>query len=184
MPGPGDKDSGHDPDDLVGFSSQRSLQGERRAAAAEPSPAPRRSTLVQPSPFEPSAEFAAFEARRRAQPREPDETPGVVGLYVIYALILFTVPTVGVAGVVALLAMWKRPEPPNALARSHFVFQRRTLMAGVIAAVVGVVLMAAPYALGVPILFLTALWLILRGAWGVWALKAGRAISHPRGWWI
>ena len=38
--------------------------------------------------------------------------------------------------------------------------------------------------LGVPILFLLALWLVLRGASGVWALKSGHAIADPRGWWI
>ena len=39
-------------------------------------------------------------------------------------------------------------------------------------------------ALGVPILFALALWMVLRGAWGVWTLKSGRAIADPRGWWI
>ena len=33
-------------------------------------------------------------------------------------------------------------------------------------------------------LFLLAIWVILRGAAGVLALKSGRAIRHPTGWWI
>jgi uncharacterized membrane protein len=51
-------------------------------------------------------------------------------------------------------------------------------------AAAGLILLAAPLALGVPILFLLALWVVVRGAWGVWTLKAGRAIADPRGWWI
>ena len=48
----------------------------------------------------------------------------------------------------------------------------------------GVILLAAPFALGVPILFALALWILARGASGVWALKSGREIIDPLGWWI
>jgi len=42
----------------------------------------------------------------------------------------------------------------------------------------GVILLAFPFALGVPLLFLLFIWLVLRGASGVWALKAGRPIAQ------
>ncbi|PZN98440.1 MAG: serine/threonine protein kinase [Alphaproteobacteria bacterium] len=105
-------------------------------------------------------------------------------LFLGYALILFAVPTLGVSVVVGLLATMGRGVPDNAVARSHRQYQRRTLFAAAVAAVVGLVLIAAPFALGVPVLFLLAIWVIVRGASGVLALKAGRAIRHPSGWWI
>ena len=107
-----------------------------------------------------------------------------MGLYAVYALILFAVPTVGVSAVIGLLAVTGRSGPDDDLSASHFIYQQRTLWAAAVAAVAGVILMAAPFALGVPILFLLALWTVLRGASGVWTLKSGRAIANPRGWWI
>lgn len=106
------------------------------------------------------------------------------GLFLGYALILFAVPTLGVSVIVGLLAVMGRGVPEDAVARSHHLYQRRTLFAAAVVAVVGLVLIAAPFALGVPVLFLLALWVILRGAAGVMALKAGRPIRHPLGWWI
>jgi uncharacterized membrane protein len=113
-----------------------------------------------------------------------DPPGGGTGLYAVYALILLAVPTLGVSAVIGLLAVTGRPGPDDALSRSHFVYQQRTLWAGAVAVVAGVILLAAPFALGVPILFLAALWVVLRGAMGVWNLKSGKAISNPRNWWI
>ena len=165
------------------------------AAAPDPAPdlfAPR--TEVDPAPvamaapkpaqaesiFEASPEFASRSRRR--QP--PLEAPGSMGLYAVYALILFAVPTLGVSAVVGLLAVTGREGPEAALSRSHFVYQQRTLWAAAVAAVAGVILLAAPFALGVPVLFLLALWTVIRGASGVWNLKSGKPISDPRSWWI
>ena len=90
-----------------------------------------------------------------------------------------------VGGLIGLLAVTR---PAGAAGRrcrqSHFIYQQRTLWAAAVAAVAGVILLAVPFALGVPILFLLAVWMVLRGASGVWTLKSGRAIADPRGWWI
>ena len=107
-----------------------------------------------------------------------------MGLYAVYALILFAVPTMGVSAAIGLFAVTGRSRPEDDLSASHFIYQRRTLWAAAVAAVAGVILLAAPFALGVPILFGLALWMVLRGAWGVWTLKSGREIADPRGWWI
>lgn len=168
MTGPTDPNRPDD-DDLIGFVSPASLEGRRREALAEAAAAG------------PVAQVRTAAAQRAAS------TDGVVNareLYAVYALILFTVPTLGLAGLIGLLARWRRPEPHDAIERSHFVFQRRTLVYGALAAVAGVVLMAAPFALGVPILFALFCWLILRGVWGVKTLREGRAIPNPLGWWI
>ena len=150
----------------------------------EPRPAPVIAPVTTPvnaeSIFAPG-EFSTRTRERAASPALPD---GGEGLFTVYALILFAVPTVGVSMIVGLLAIMGRKIPQDGFARSHHLYQRRTLFTAAVVAVAGLVLIAAPFALGVPVLFLLALWVILRGAAGVMALKAGRPIRHPSGWWI
>jgi uncharacterized membrane protein len=122
--------------------------------------------------------------RKRRRDPDPAIPGGGLGLFAVYALILLAVPTVGVSGAIALFAVTGRDEPDDDLSASHFIYQRRTLWAAAVVAVAGVILLAAPFALGVPILFALALWILARGASGVWALKSGRAITDPLGWWI
>ena len=142
--------------------------------SAEPTP------TVAPGIFETSPEFST-----RGRRREPAAIPGGgMGLYAVYALILFAVPTMGVSAIIALLAVTGRPGPDDDVSRSHFIYQQRTLWAATVAVVIGAILILAPFALTPAILFLAALWLIVRGAAGVWALKAGQPIARPRGWWI
>ncbi|WP_235562792.1 hypothetical protein [Brevundimonas sp. Root1423] len=156
------------------------------SAPVEPQPEPE---VVAPAPaaveaasiFQPAPETPM--QRRRRNPGA-DLPGGGMGLYAVYALILFAVPTMGVSALIGLLAVTGRSGPEDALSRSHFIYQQRTLWTAAVAAVAGLILLAAPFALGVPILFLLALWLVLRGASGVWALKSGHAIADPRGWWI
>ena len=61
---------------------------------------------------------------------------------------------------------------------------RRAILARLASGEAGVMELAAPFAMGVPLLFGLALWTVIRGAAGVWTLKAGRPIRDPRGWWI
>lgn len=110
------------------------------------------------------------------------EVQGGMGLYAVYALILFAVPTLGASALLALLAVIGRQPPEDPAAASHFVFQQRTLFAGAVAALAGAILVIVN--LGVFVLFVLALWLIFRGAWGVLRLKAGRPIDHPRRWLV
>ena len=124
-----------------------------------------------------AAQPAGSFARRGEQPSPVD---GAMGIYAVYALILFAVPTLGVSAVIALLAVTGRAGPQGAVAASHFIFQQRTLWAGAVVALLGAILIAV--GLGVFVLFVLALWLILRGAGGVLKLKAGRPIERPRAW--
>jgi|SRR5215217_5015621 len=152
------------------------------APVAEPAPlaGPKTAPARAESIFEPSREFSSRPSRRT----QVQDAPGGMGLYAVYALILFAVPTLGVSAAIGLLAVTGREGPQDSLSRSHFIYQQRTLWAAAVAAVAGVILLAAPFALGVPVLFLLALWTVLRGASGVWNLKSGKAISDPRSWWI
>jgi len=212
MAEPGDPPPTNDPtnvlgdehdDDLIGFASPASLEGRlRREPEQEPEPAPTPELELEDAPagpldeeplppepapvtadsiFAPSREFSTRRRRRDTAPALPG---GGLGLYAVYALILFAVPTVGVSAAIGLFAVTGRAGPDDDLSSSHFIYQQRTLWAAAVAAVAGVILLAAPFALGVPILFLLALWMVLRGASGVWALKSGRAIADPLGWWI
>ncbi len=107
-----------------------------------------------------------------------------MGLYAVYALILFAVPTLGVSAIIGLLAVTGRAGPEDPLAQSHFIYQQRTLWTAAVAVAVGVIFFLVPFGLGPAIMFFAALWLVARGAAGVWSLKAGRPIADPRGWWI
>ena len=101
----------------------------------------------------------------------------LTGLYAGYALILLAAPTFGASAAIGLLRVWRRPAPVDPVLRSHFVFQQRTLMAAVAAIVGGVVLILVN--VGVFVLFVMAVWTIVRGALGLKDLLEGRPIRHP-----
>lgn len=147
------------------------------ASAAKAAPEP----VSAGSIFEPSREFST---RKRGRHEDAPLPEGATGLFTTYALILFAVPTLGVSLLIALLFLRGRPAPDEAVARSHHDFQTRTVLAGVAAGLVGIILIAAPFAVGVPVLFLLALWMLLRGARGVLTLKDHHPIRRPLGWWI
>ncbi len=193
-----------DHDAGVGFASASSLQGQARRIP-EPEPvveadepdlfedepvAPAPDPVVTPraveatpawareTPDEARPSYAGFGSRRET----PAEVEGGMGLFSVYALILFAVPTLGVSALIALVAVTGRPRPKGEVAASHFIYQQRTLWAGAVVALLGAILIAV--GLGVFVLFVLAVWLILRGAAGVLKLKAGRAIPNPRAWLI
>ncbi len=181
---------GHD-DDLIGFASPASLRGRpREEPKAEPEPEPELfSAPVEKTPVEPDRPVASsgifepspgFSTRRRQREEIAPLEGGGMGLYAVYSLILFAVPTFGVAAVIALFAVTGRSGPSEALSRSHFVYQQRTLWAAAIAALLGVILIVVN--VGVFVLFILALWLVARGAYGLLRLKAGRPIPNPHGW--
>lgn len=151
-------------------------------AAATPA-APERRPASADSIFEASPDFTG-RSRDRGPPVQ-DPPGGGMSLYAVYALILLAVPTLGVSAAIALVAVTGRSGPADDLSRSHFIYQQRTLWAAFIVGLIGVVLVPAGiFALGISLIFFLALWVVLRGATGVWNLKSGRAISNPRSWWI
>jgi len=95
-----------------------------------------------------------------------------------YALILLAAPTFGAAAAIGLLRVWRRPAPVDPMLRSHFVFQQRTLLAAVCAIIAGAVLILVN--VGVFVLFVMAVWTIVRGALGLKDLLTGRPIAEPR----
>ncbi len=102
----------------------------------------------------------------------------LTGLYAGYALILLAALTFGAAAAIGLLRVWRRPAPADPMLRSHFVFQQRTLLAAVVAIIAGAVLILVN--VGVFVLFVMAVWTIVRGALGLKDLLTGRPIAEPR----
>jgi len=162
------------------------------APQPEPTPVSRPAPLFQATPVsqpEPTPSWAVESPRAAGSIRmdgrtvmPPNDVANSTGLYAVYALILFAVPTLGVSALIALLAVTGRPGPTGTVAASHFVFQQRTLWSAAVAALLGAILIAV--GLGVFVLFVVAVWLILRGASGILALKAGRPARNPRGWFL
>lgn len=199
-----------DHDALVGFVSAASLAGRRREPEATPAapvaaptraetvtPAPEREADLfdppepqpqpvtapapaQPGPFERSARPGSVDALRDSLERRKEQPAAPMSLYAVYVLILLAVPTLGVSAVLALLAVTGREGPQERLAASHFLYQRRTLWIAAVAVVLGGLLVIVN--IGVFVLFLSALWILARGVFGVMRLKAGRPIDNPRSW--
>jgi len=107
----------------------------------------------------------------------PAASSDLTSLYVGYALILFAVPTFGVAAAIGLLRVWRKAPPADPLARSHFIFQQRTLLAAVASIILGGVLIIIN--IGVFVLFVMSVWTIVRGTLGLRDLLEGRPIRHP-----
>lgn len=103
-----------------------------------------------------------------------------IGLSATYALILLTVPTFGAAALVGLLSVFFGKVPEDRLGRSHFEYQKRTLLIAAVSIVLGAVLVVVN--VGVFVLFIMLVWTLVRGARGLRALQQGQAISNPRGW--
>jgi len=146
------------------------------ASRAEPKPEPQTETPVAPAAVTRAARerMTSDAAPRREGPAVP------MRLYAVYVLILLAVPTLGVSCLVALLAVMRRDGATNALEHSHAVYQQRTILGAVGAAVVGAVLVVVN--IGVLVLFALAIWVLARGAFGVLKLKSGQAVPNPRSW--
>ncbi len=176
-----------DHDDHIGFSSAAALAGRVRRTEPVPQPVAMEPQLPAwaretPAPAAPVARTAQAAAAFGRRDEPMPITEGALGLYAVYALILFAVPTFGASAMVGLLAVIRRAPPEQEPARSHFIYQKRTLFAAGIAAAIGAVLILVN--LGVFVLFAVVVWIVVRGAAGVFRLKAGQPIPRPLSWWI
>ncbi len=140
-----------DPDAEVGFASAAALAGAARSRPVEDRPREAGDPLAD----------ASF-------------------LYALYVLILAAAPTLGVGAVIGIVAVFRRAAPADAVAASHFAYQKRTLYGAAIAGLAGLVLILVN--LGVFVLFAMVLWTLTRGVVGVLRLKSGRPIDRPDTW--
>lgn len=148
----------------------------------KPTPEPEAPQMSEPDPHpEPVASGPAFVSRaerRRALDEEPKDR--LTWALTIYALILFAVPTLGFSAIVGLLAVTGRTVNASPFLFSHYVYQQRTLWIAAIGALLALILI--PVGLGVFVLFVLAVWTLVRGMAGVWRLKNAQPISDPRTW--
>lgn len=185
-------DQNPDDDHEVGFFSAEALAGRSRTPEPEPEPEPEDEPELEfdapdPDP-EPEPDWqdrvsqadTAMRGEQTFGRRKAKGVEGSTSLYATYALILLAVPTFGVSAVLALLSVLGREGPPDPVARSHFVFQQRTLYLAALVAMLGAVLIII--GLGVFVLFVLAIWMVARGAMGVMRLKADQPIADPRKW--
>ena len=181
MAEPGDHD---DLDDQIGFASAAALVGRtREPVAAAPTEALPAWAVETPVFATASASAAPIHrAFGRAETRPVALPEDAVSLFAVYVLILFAVPTFGASALLALAFVMTRQPPLQDLAASHFLYQKRTLLTAAGAAVLGVLMIVIN--LGVFVLFVMAVWVMVRGAAGVFRLKAGQAVPRPLGWWI
>jgi len=110
-------------------------------------------------------------------PKSTTVSSSLASLYATYGLMLLTVPTFGVAAALGLLRLWSRPLPADPIERSHFIFQRRTLLASVVSILLGGLLIIV--GVGVFVIFIMAVWSIIRSAVGLRSLLNGDPITHP-----
>lgn len=194
MAEPGAPKTPDDHDDLIGFTSPKALAGAERPQAAADDDRYDRDLFVKPevAPADPASDIpawaretprpaAAAPARafgKAGQAGQAEAPEGAMVLFAIYALILFAVPTLGVSAAIALFAVMTRTPPQQALALSHFEYQKRTLLIGAGGAVLGVALILVN--LGVFVLFFLALWVVARGALGLFRLSAREPIAKPQ----
>ncbi|HEY0052513.1 MAG TPA: hypothetical protein VGB49_03785 [Caulobacteraceae bacterium] len=190
--GPSGGQSHDDLDHLVGFASPGSLHGRERprppvvtAPVASPPPPPPAFDPIPPVQHQPLAQPAAGDFRSRAEQRRAAEQAldrtGFVPCASVYVLIIGAV-LFGVSIPFGLFIAHTSKRGATPWIRSHYVYQIRTLWIAVAVAVIGAVTVLI--GLGVFILSLLAAWMVLRGAYGVVRLMAGKAMTRPETWLI
>ncbi len=105
-----------------------------------------------------------------------DERQMAMIVYIAY-LAAFAFPPLSIAGVV--LAYVNRDTAPDWL-NSHYTFQIRTFWLGVLYWIVSLVLCVV--LIGVPLLFATMAWFIIRCALGLSRLMRREPYPTPEGW--
>lgn len=168
-------------------------------AATDPVPVPPRQVPVEPapvppvagSPREPVRDLAADYGRpgaTRTFDRGPSRSadPGVTGegdgrlAMAIYICLIGAAPSFGLTLLFALVLAWTARFLIKGWTRSHLLYQLRTSFIGTIAGIIGV--LTLPLGLGVFVLSLTLIWVVVRGAAGLFRLTRRQPIRDPQTW--
>lgn len=184
-------------------------EAEPVAAEPEPTPEPAVAPAAPPEPSFFSATTpvaatvpAAHDAASREAPAEygergatrtfdrPTESrssePGVTAegdgrvAFAIYVCLIGAALTAGLTVVLALAIVWTARFLVQGWTRSHLLYQLRTSFVGTIAGVVGVA--TIPLGVGVFVLSLTVIWVVARGAAGLYRLVRRQPIRDPQTW--
>lgn len=120
--------------------------------------------------------------RAPSRPSDPGvaaEGDGRVAM-AIYVCLIGAAPSAGVTLAIALIMAWMARLMIKGWTRSHLLYQLRTSLIGTIAGVVGV--LTLPLGLGVFVLSLTLIWVVVRGAAGLYRLMRRQPIRDPQTW--
>lgn len=116
---------------------------------------------------------------RPSQPGVTAEGDGRVAM-AVYICLIGAAPSAGLTLVIALVMAWMARLMISGWTRSHLLYQLRTSLIGTIAGVVGV--LTLPLGLGVFVLSLTLIWVVVRGAAGLYRLMRRQPIRDPQTW--
>lgn len=152
------------------------LEADR--ASVEPSSEPDRA--LDPDFGRPGA-TRTFD-RAPSRPSEPGVTAEGDGrlAMAIYICLIGAAPSAGLTLVLALILAWMARFMIQGWTRSHLLYQLRTSLIGTIGGVVGV--LTLPLGLGVFVLSLTLIWVVVRGAAGLYRLVRRQPIRDPQTW--
>lgn len=116
----------------------------------------------------------------------PDARPDPHGdrtlALVNYVLLLFALSN-GITALIALVIAFMRRDNASAWLRNHYDFQIRTVIYGIIIAIVG---FATIWMLGLGLLIwlIGAVWLVVRTVVGLMRLVDGRTHPDPAAYWL
>ena len=120
--------------------------------------------------------------RGSSRPTDPgitSEGDGRLAL-AIYVCLIGAAPSAGLTLLIALMLAWTARFLIKGWTRSHLLYQLRTSLIGTIAGIIGV--LTLPLGLGVFVLSLTLIWVVVRGAAGLYRLMRRQPIRDPQTW--
>lgn len=100
----------------------------------------------------------------------------------LYVFLIGAALTAGLTVVLALALSWLARFMVKGWTASHLLYQLRTSFIGTVAGVIGV--LTLPLGLGVFVLSLTVIWVVARGAAGLYRLSRRQPIRDPRTWML
>ena len=105
-----------------------------------------------------------------------DDRAQAAVVYILYLLALGT----GFPALIGFVLAWLARPHADEMARSHFTFQIRTVLIGLIYVVVGAVLTI--FWVGYFILAWWYIWSLIRSVKGLFTLNRQQSIQNPRSW--
>ncbi len=100
----------------------------------------------------------------------------------LYVFLIGAALTAGLTVVLALALSWLARFMVKGWTASHLLYQLRTSFIGTVAGVIGV--LTLPLGLGVFVLSLTVIWVVARGAAGLYRLSRRQPVRDPRTWML
>lgn len=121
------------------------------------------------------------ENELRVPPNKParmivDDSGLAFAVYVLYLLGYFT----GITSIIGVVIAYLQSGSANSVMKSHFIFQTRTFLIGLLYLFIGLLLLHL--VVGVIILLWWFVWSLVRNVKGLLALNRNEAITNPESW--